>query len=752
MLNWENNMGIGFFYNGCFHLNVSLQYTPKDDEIAFLNEFFNKTSQILYDVTDGQHRIGTVFISTDSSGRDSADILIWPCYAWAPRDMSPQGYPPDSIGANLWLRSQSMDYNQESLMYPSIMAHELGHYLYDIFDEYDSGRTNSGCQNDITTEACLMELNGYQKKNYSRWERAQSTPQGDKLYRTFDIFWPDYTNTSSNLVTYQDGQPTEFCCKKNHQLNGRTSSNPNRLKPCWTYAATDGFHNGIPYGLQPPNDADLPNKTPPSQMPPTIVQKVLPETRYELVLDRSGSMVGSKISQLKVGANFWIDYVNSKENLGIVSYSKTANLDLPLSIVPDDEGQATTWRNNNHLTVDALTPDTTTAIGDALRMAYVDIISQQLAATQIIILFTDGLQNDGAEKAEDVITDLVSAGIRVYTIGFGNDQDSVLLGNIADTTGGAYFKIPEEIDTDAAAQAISEALIQVAGESRPNSAINAFREIKLNNTGTFEEENVPFSWAPPNIEIKPLKEVTSFSFPVTISNGSSHATLGALWKNRKLTFDVKVTDPTGTIITQSPKVRLIKGKYPYSFYEIDDPTPGKWIVEIIGENIFSTYFRSIGFEVNKYLRFKVNALKPHVKTTEKIQLRARVLFQAMSAPAILVADVYSPAGTWSKITFLRGDTKKGQLRSMYYAEIETEFPGEYLIWTKASFNEPNFNHNYKAYKLKTKIKEVQAFTQFKMPRLERTEFLSARADSAGLMDDALIIGYNKKGPLLKIEK
>ncbi len=725
-------MGHGFFFNGSFNLNISLQYSPQDKELAFLSEFFKKTSEILYDLTDGKHRIGTIFISTNASGSDNADILIWPCFVYAPRDMPPHGII-QSTDARLWFRTQSMDYNQDNLMYPTAMAHELGHYLYSIADE-------SVCQNSATSQACLMEYTSARHMSGSRWERMVLDPRSDLEYRTFDLFWPHYTNANANsLVTYQNGEPTEFCCLANH-LNPPS---------CWACAANDGNHNNIPYGLTAPNSGCLPEPTSPSNMPLPIVQEVIPETRYELVLDRSGSMAGSKINQLKVGANFWIDYVNSGENLGIVSYSTTANLDLQLSKVPDNLSQATTWRNNGHSIVDALHPDNRTAIGDALRIAYNNIIGQKLAATQVIVLFTDGLQNEGVERAEDVLPDIVSAAIRVYTIGVGNDQDSILLGNIAVTTGGSYFKIPHDINPEESAQVISDALIQVAGESRANSAVIYFCEIMLDNKASFDEEDSPFHWSLPRHIIETVEEIKSFKFPVRISKGSSQCTLGVLSKNLKLPFDITVTDPSGSIVSEGPEVRHIRGKYPYNFYEIYNPMAGKWMVEVTGENLFSTHFRTIGFEVNKNIRFEVAAKRPHIKIGEKIQLLARVLFQQLSMRAHFFADIYSPSGKWSKVHFVPGDAKKGQSQRMYYAEIQTEeYPGEYLIWVKASFADRVLIPKRKFLQAKTKLEQTRDFVMFKIPKLERTEFLSVRADTAGLIDDELIVGYNTKGPLL----
>ena len=110
-------------------------------------------------------------------------------------------------------------------------------------------------------------------------------------------------------------------------------------------------------------------------------------------------------------------------------------------------------------------------------MGLTEILAAGSAAAQVIILFTDGLQNAGSETAENVLPDAVAAGVKIYTIGLGADQDVALLTSIATATGGQYFGIPADIPDSAAADAISDALAHVSGHSRSNSAVKSFEEI-----------------------------------------------------------------------------------------------------------------------------------------------------------------------------------------------------------------------------------------------------------------------------------
>ena len=67
--------------------------------------------------------------------------------------------------------------------------------------------------------------------------------------------------------------------------------------------ANDANHNGIAYGLAAPG-AGGPTQAAPAFPAGVVCTELIPVQRFMLVLDRSGSMLGAKIDQLKIGANF----------------------------------------------------------------------------------------------------------------------------------------------------------------------------------------------------------------------------------------------------------------------------------------------------------------------------------------------------------------------------------------------------------------------------------------------------------------
>ena len=79
-----------------------------------------------------------------------------------------------------------------------------------------------------------------------------------------------------------------------------------------------------------------------------------------------------------------------------------------------------------------------TAIGDGLARS-IDAIKGSKAKTRLIILLTDGKQNAGSVSIETAVGIAAKNGIRIYTIGVGQDADTALLGMIAAQTGGHSY-------------------------------------------------------------------------------------------------------------------------------------------------------------------------------------------------------------------------------------------------------------------------------------------------------------------------
>lgn len=723
---------MGFYRNGKFNLSVSIRYAPSDQELNFLCQMFQQVSKILFDATDGQQSIGYIQVASNSLGGEDADIWIHPNDdVW-----------PNSTSARLWFAGESLDISQDFTFYATILAHELSHYLYDIRDEYNNG---TSCQGNIATQASMME--GYNWNVYTRW-----TDAGGNDYANFAAFFADFT---AGTAVLHAGEPTEYCHAGNH--NSTANNNQNNIndnQSCWEYMGDDANHGNLPYNLVVPGGAG-PNQAAPNPNPPaSVCVELISAQRYMLVLDRSGSMWGNKIEQLKAGAHFWVDYVHPGEELGLVQFSSTATLSSGMSEVPVNAATQATWRNDRHNLVDPITAGGATAIGDALRMGLTNILAAGSAATQVIILFTDGLQNAGVETAEDVLPDAVAAGVKIYTIGLGADQDVALLTNIANTTGGIYFGIPADIADADAADAVSDALAQVSGHSRSNSAIKSFEQVDGANVSavfTPTLDMVPYKWQDPATKVQPATAgIDSFKFPVVITEGSSNATIGVKWYNSSLSYRIRVTDPSGAVLASGPNARLVEGKHPFRFFDITNPKAGTWQVEVFG-NIRASRFRTIGFEVNRRIRFEVNALKYHIKAGEVINLRAKLMYGYALPGVSFQANIRTPSGKIQKVKFYENTGKAGEKEEekVYTAKIKTSKAeqGQYTITVIATYKGAAFVFKPDELYVKRPGYKGTDIT-IKVPAISRQKTICIKTDRTGPCDckekNPMLHGFNTR--------
>jgi len=157
-----------------------------------------------------------------------------------------------------------------------------------------------------------------------------------------------------------------------------------------------------------------------------------------LVLDRSGSMRGRKINDLKSAVAGFLDELDqtlAEEQVALVSYSTSSNIDEQLTV------NYSTIRS----TANSFQANGRTAIGLALRDGVRVMTNQQRRrpfALPIIVLMTDGRHNTSFEP---IIPARRAARqeIVVHTITFGNNADFGRMRAVATATNGEHFHAPD---------------------------------------------------------------------------------------------------------------------------------------------------------------------------------------------------------------------------------------------------------------------------------------------------------------------
>lgn len=195
-----------------------------------------------------------------------------------------------------------------------------------------------------------------------------------------------------------------------------------------------------------------------------------------MVVDRSGSMEArdfvrgdTSTSRLDVVKKIFRDFVlgsggfgeaRSDDLIGLISFARYADGLCPLTL---DHGSLIAILNQIETPVDQR--EDGTAIGEGLALA-VERLRRQEAASKIVILLTDGVNNAGEIEPLQAAELAAQYGIKVYTIGAGYtgfapypvrrpdgrtslrrvpvEIDEVTLQRIAERSGGRYFHATDE--------------------------------------------------------------------------------------------------------------------------------------------------------------------------------------------------------------------------------------------------------------------------------------------------------------------
>jgi Ca-activated chloride channel homolog len=165
-----------------------------------------------------------------------------------------------------------------------------------------------------------------------------------------------------------------------------------------------------------------------------------------VVMDISGSMAGDKINSSRQSLIQFINLLDDKDRLQLITFNDKITTLLPLSLV--GEKRADTIRR-----VGGIIEGGGTALYDSVALAYHDLQTQgDPKHIRGIVVLTDGQDNASTQTLDQLVATIgqnseSGASIKVFTIAFGSDADKTVLKQIAEPTGGQeYDSDPKNIN------------------------------------------------------------------------------------------------------------------------------------------------------------------------------------------------------------------------------------------------------------------------------------------------------------------
>jgi len=579
-------MGIGRYKNGKFDLILSLRHNADATRIQQWERSFRRASEILFDATDGQMQLGKIFVANNFQGNQEAD-------AWLLDTAGTSSSPLGGIGtSSLHINLKSDEKNK-----PFIIIHEFGHYGLFLYDEYLGPTGSAECTDDPSSGACIMEF---------AWT------EGDQI------------DDAGNLT---EGDVNEFCTEENHDPDNDTNQESYNSEPCWETIQDNYPDVNIPEGLP---DA-------PTPLGHEDVNWILlaEDPRFVLILDKSGSMsTHNAIAGVKYGADYWVRSISQyEESLSVITYNQAQDIILSLTTLTAGLDMTATLNS-----IESINPGGYTNIGGAMDEGINQILSPgNRAATQVMILFSDGLHNTGTPP-EQILDKAIENGIRIYTIGFGSYADQVRLQEIAESTGGRFEQIDADPDTPDAELEIQNYLIEISGEVRNGSGIVTMSPGLLPEPTAFELEEVKKIMIRKYNVIEDLKFISKIPFAFRVSgalfdhkayieSGSTRATFTVSYKEGAA-INFFLIRPNGDAVnptTDDDVIYVNPPNMPYKFYVIKNPQHGYWVMRVArGQETGEIPFKVFAFSENNDIAIGIKGIDSVYRINDKVKLIMQV--------------------------------------------------------------------------------------------------------------------------------
>ena len=167
-----------------------------------------------------------------------------------------------------------------------------------------------------------------------------------------------------------------------------------------------------------------------------------------LVMDTSLSMRDNgKLRQAQDAATAFVAQMRPIDHVGLIQFDSQLTVVSPF----------TTDRGTLTKKIGGLTAQGNTRLYDALVLALTQAAITG-SESRAIVLVTDGQDTESASGLSQVLGLIHASGFPVFTIGIGGDVDDRVLGQLAQASGGHYFRAPSAADIGTAFKLMSNQL------------------------------------------------------------------------------------------------------------------------------------------------------------------------------------------------------------------------------------------------------------------------------------------------------
>ena len=406
--------------------------TKRDQYEAVIGKF----AEALFQSTQGAHRVGNVDMYTNGRAASRADV-VWGSIGW-PNVPCGQDYHSGLGRIHMF---ETWDKGTELLPLignanPShagyTLAHEWGHYFYGLYDQYLSG--------DSPVYRFLRETNSLMAD--------QLEDLNDRRYLSHSIH-PSFRSAFNR--DRKTGKNFKIYGASEWDVLQRFSGRDPNIKRT---GLTGRFHYPELALSAPIGEGRMMD----------LAQMTAPNIRWrddefvvQLVLDQSPSMVNNgsqKLAQAKAAAQLVVDQVEEGTWIEVLAFSSSVQIVHELSQV-QSEGDRTAIKT----AIGSIAVVGGTDIGQAATTGLNRLVASGHLETKEAALFllTDGESSYDAQAIGSSAADL---GVRIHTIGFGNDADFDGLKTLAAESGGSFQGADENLN------AVSFALTDAAIEAK----------------------------------------------------------------------------------------------------------------------------------------------------------------------------------------------------------------------------------------------------------------------------------------------